>query len=82
MFITPTMTKKKDFKTIALSQIECVRVYAKGKGFSDQWIADCTGLSRPNVSRIFCGKHIPRLDTFIKICEAVGMVWGDMCKNK
>ncbi len=76
------MAKKKDYKQIALRQVECVRVYAKERGYSDQWIAHLTGISRPNVSRIFAGKNSPGLDTFIKLCDAVGIEWQDICKNK
>lgn len=71
-----------DFKKHALAQLECVRVIAKEKGYTDQWLADKMELSRPNVTRMLSGKHIPKLDTFMMLCKVVGVPLGDICKKE
>lgn len=74
-------TKNSEYRSAALAQLESVRSYAKAKKMSDQVIADKTGLSRPNVSRMLSGKNIPRLDTFMMLCEAVGLPSIDIANS-
>lgn len=50
-----------------------VRQTAIDKGITDQQIADATGFLQPNVNRMLNGKYVPRLDNFVKLCEAVGI---------
>jgi len=71
-----------DYKERALAQLECVRAKAKEKGYTDQYIAEKMGMSRPNVTRMLSGKHLPRLDTFMLLCDTVGVPLIDVCKKK
>lgn len=74
--------KRKDYRTLALDQLECLRVHAKRNKLSDDAIAAMTGISRPNVSRILSGKNVPRLDTFMRLCDALDLPFVDICKNR
>lgn len=42
------------------------------KGITYQAIADKTGWTQPNVSRILNGKYIPRYDSLLKLAAAIG----------
>lgn len=44
---------------------------AKEKNISHETIAEKTGFSRSNVSRMLSAKYSPTLDNFMKICEAI-----------
>ena len=74
------MSKAK-FKKKSLEQLECLRAYAKANGMTDQAIADLLGLQREGVSRMLSGKHIPRLDTFMRLCHVVGLPFVDLCSR-
>ena len=67
------------YKKRALAQLECVKVFAKANGFTDEVIADKMKVSRQSVSRMLSGSHIPRLDTFLNLCDAVGVHVDDLC---
>lgn len=73
--------KSAEYKKAALAQLEFLRSFAKAKGMSDQAIADKSGIGRPNISRMLSGKNIPRLDTFMILCEAVGLPAIDIAKT-
>jgi transcriptional regulator with XRE-family HTH domain len=40
---------------------------------TQEQIAEKTGLLQTNISRIFLLKYRPRIDTFVSICDAVGV---------
>ena len=44
---------------------------AKEKGITQEDIAERTGFSRSNVSRMLAGRFAPTLDNFIRLAEAV-----------
>lgn len=46
---------------------------AKEKGISQEIIAERSGLLQSNVSRVFSLLYVPRLDTFLKIANAIGI---------
>jgi len=70
-----------NYRDFALAQLQDVRTYAKANGFTDQFIADKIGYTRANVSRMFSGKHLPRLDTFLQLCVVVKYPIGDLFKK-
>lgn len=47
---------------------------ATQKGLTIQEIANRCGYARSNVSRIFGHKYVPKLDTYLKIAEAIGII--------
>ncbi len=50
-----------------------LRKIATHKDISEYKIAKETGIHQPNVNRFFNSDSIPRLDTFLKISNAVGV---------
>lgn len=46
---------------------------AKEKNISQEMIAEKTGLLQSNVSRVFSLLYVPRLDTYLKIANAIGI---------
>lgn len=48
------------------------------KGISQRDLAIKTGIPEANVSRYVNGLRLPKLDTFIIICEALGVKLDDM----
>lgn len=50
---------------------EYIGKLAKEKGITQQQIADKTGFTRNNVSRMLSGRYSPSLDNFIRLAEAV-----------
>ncbi len=57
----------------AARQMLCryIQTLAKEKGISQKEIAEKTGFTESNVSRMLAGKYPPTLDNFIKLAEAV-----------
>lgn len=45
---------------------------AREKGITQEVIAQRTGFTRNNVSRMLSGKYSPSLDNFLRLSEAVG----------
>lgn len=70
--VKPELSSKNQ-KEISLLYIEKIRRAALDKGITHQAIADITGFKQANVSRLLSGKYIPRLDNFLKLCEAIGI---------
>ena len=58
---------------ISLLLLEQIKRIASEKGITQKDIADKTGFKTGNVSRILSGKYIPRLDNFLKLCDAIGV---------
>lgn len=52
---------------------EYVKQYAEFKGITQTQIAQATGFTQGNVSRILSAKYSPTLDNFLKIAGAVGV---------
>lgn len=48
------------------------------KGISQRELAIQTGIPEANISRYINGLRLPKLDTFIIICEALGVKFDDM----
>lgn len=48
------------------------------KGISQRELAIQTGIPEANISRYINGLRLPKLDTFIIICEALGARLDDM----
>jgi len=55
----------------ALALMAWLRIEQIEQGLSDQTISDRTGIGRANISRMFNGNHLPRLDTYLKLKEAI-----------
>lgn len=53
--------------------IEFVKQYAEFKGVTQKHIADATGFTQSNVSRILSAKYSPTLDNFLKIAGALNL---------
>jgi transcriptional regulator with XRE-family HTH domain len=53
----------------------CQYLYAvaKEKGITHDKIAESTGFSRSNISRMLSGKYPPSLDNFLKLADAIGV---------
>lgn len=51
--------------------IEFVKQYAEFKGVTQKQIADRTGFTQGNISRILSAKYPPTLDNFLKIAGAL-----------
>ncbi len=46
---------------------------AKEKGLTQSQIAEKTGFTQNNVSRMLSGTYSPSLDNFMRLCEAIGV---------
>lgn len=46
---------------------------AKEQGLTHQQIADATGFQRNSVTRMLSGRFPPTLDSFLKLCDAIGV---------
>ncbi len=73
--------KKDRYKALARAHLVCLRDMAKFKELSQEALSEATGISQPNIGRVLSGKNIPKLDTFIKLCEAIGVPYPDPCKQ-
>lgn len=67
------MTKKKDFRAIAIAHMETLNDHVRETGITQQDIADVTGFAQSNVNRMFTGKYVPKLDNFIKLLDVAGL---------
>lgn len=61
-----------------MAEIECakeamdaLRIIAKEKSLTFDKLAATTGISRQNIGKLLKGTHLPRLDTYIKLYEAI-----------
>lgn len=66
------MSKEK-YKLARQMLCQVLKKEAKEKGLTYQQIADITGFSQPNVSKLLNGIYSPTLDNFIKLADAVGV---------
>lgn len=46
---------------------------AKAKGITHQQLADTTGFTRANISRLLAGRYSPELRTILSLCSAMGI---------
>lgn len=53
--------------------IEAIAAAARTQKLSGYRLAQITGISEAQISRVFRGLHSPSLDTVLKLCEAVGV---------
>lgn len=53
--------------------VQLLKEVADAKGITQQEIAEKTGYTQSNISRIFSLKYSPRLDVFLNIANAVGV---------
>lgn len=63
------MEKDQEFKLF----VQLLKEIAEEKGISQVEIAEMTGYTQSNISRIFSLKYSPRLDVFLNIAKAVGV---------
>jgi len=52
--------------------IEAITTAARTQKLSGYRLAQITGISEAQISRVFRELHSPSLDTVLKLCEAVG----------
>jgi transcriptional regulator with XRE-family HTH domain len=64
-------TNEEKYKTARLMLCRYLHQLAKDKGITQDDIAEKTGFTRNNVSRMLSGKYAPSLDNFIRLAEAV-----------
>lgn len=50
-----------------------VREFREGKDLTTYEVARRSGIHRPNISRIENGKHVPTLDTLMRLAQALGI---------
>ena len=53
--------------------LEYLKQYASHIGMTQKDIAEISGLDQPNVARVLGGKYPPKLDTLLKIVDALGL---------
>lgn len=53
--------------------VQLLKEIADDKGISQIVIAEKTGYTQPNISRIFSLRYTPRLDVFLNIARAIGV---------
>jgi transcriptional regulator with XRE-family HTH domain len=53
--------------------IEAIATAARTQNLSGYRLAQITGISEAQISRVFRGLHSPSLDMVLKLCEAVGV---------
>lgn len=46
---------------------------AKQNGITQKEIQAATGIDQANISKMLSGQHCPNMDTFLKICDVVGV---------
>ncbi len=54
--------------------VQLLKEIAEEKGITQLEIAEKTGYQRSNISRVFSLRYTPRLDVFLKIAQAIGVV--------
>lgn len=66
----------------AFDRLKCLREIAKKKGMTYDSLASATGISRTNIGRTLAGKHLPRLDNYMKLYEIImGEAYPDPCNK-
>ena len=45
----------------------------KERGFTQQEVAEVSGVKRPNIARLEGGKHSPTVDMLARVAESMGM---------
>ncbi len=66
------VTNNEKYKEARLLMLKYLYDVAKAKNISIETIADKTGFSPNNVSRMLKGRYSPSLDNFMRIAEAIG----------
>ena len=65
--------KRLTHKELAQKHMGDIKDLIKERGITYQEIADKMKIAKPNVSRMLNSPSVPRYDTLLKLCEAVGM---------
>lgn len=61
------------WKEIVKGLVVQLKVVADQKNITQEELADRTGMIQSGISRIFKGKHIPKLSTIVLIAIALGV---------
>lgn len=67
------MPNKLNPESTRKSLLQSISETAKEKGITQEMLSEKTGFCQSNISRILAGKYPPTLDSFLKLCEAVGV---------
>lgn len=67
------MKKQKNYSLVVRGHLESVSAQAERLGISTKEIAERTGFTHSNVSRMLSGKYVPRYDNFLRLVDAVGL---------
>lgn len=60
---------------------EALKSARKKKGFSQEFLAEKTGLHRTYISDLECGRRNPSLTTLLKIAHALTLTVSDLLKG-
>ena len=62
--------------------IENIKSLRNDKGYSIAELSKKAGIKRPNLSRLENGKHVPSLETIIKIANALDVTVADIVARR
>lgn len=65
--------KNQTYHDQAVAHLATLKKVASESGITQQAIADKTGWTQTNVSRMLLGKYIPRYDNLLKLADAIGV---------
>lgn len=66
------MINEKKYKEARALLLQYLSQKAREKGITQEQIAEKTGFTQNNVSRMLQGRYSPSLDNFMRLAEAVG----------
>jgi len=75
------MINEQKYKEARIMQLQYLAKLAKEKGITQDMIAEKTGFTRNNVSRMLSGRYSPSLDNFMRLCEAINCYLFIIDKN-
>lgn len=64
-------------RTVAAS----IRAARIARGWTQQELADRSGIDRPNIARLEAGKHMPRIDTVAMLAEVLSLPIGELVET-
>lgn len=65
------MSNEEKYKEARKMLCQRLKDLARDKGITQEQIAERTGFTQNNVSRMLSGRYPPTLDNYIKLCEAI-----------
>ena len=74
-------TAKDPKMVIAWAIGQRVRATREKRGWTQQDLADRSGIARANISRLEAGKHAPKLDTLRRLAQALDLKVSDLLKE-